>query len=654
MNFRLMAIIVLSSLALSACSLSLASDITPPPGYQSPTPAPTLGPSYPAQPPDPSAGATIFAEKCAPCHGATGQGDGSQGQQLGVMVPALGTTDLARLAAPASWYITVTQGRMDKFMPPFASLSDAQRWNVVSYALSLSTTPEEIATGKTIYETNCTECHGADGSKVANSDFSSQQLMASRSASDLYKTTSDGSGPGMPGFAGELSQDQLWAVTAYLRTLSYQAPQAAATDTALPTATATVGETGLPSGTPAEALPTAGPGTAQPTVVLTPTATISPTLEPSPTAQGLGTITGTVSHGSGGKVPAGLTATLHGYEHGQTSTAVPTEVLTLTAPVDASGKFTFEGVEMPVNRLFYASVDYGGTTFDSAYQVVSDGTTSLDLPITIYEVTTDTTSLSISQAHILFDLTTADTTVQVVEFVIVSNAGDKVVVAPKNGEPPVKIILPEGATNLVFDDGSTLANNTRYVSTDKGFGDTSNILPGDSQNQIVYAFDLPYDRKLDFSQVYSLPVTSGSVLVPEGVKVTGEGLTTGETRDLQGVSFTSNLWQNLPAGQALSFTVSGKPKTNTASSSDTATRDGILIGIGALGIVLLGVGAWLFFRQRRAEQEIQTEPEGGPAIQSDDDVLDAIIALDDQYRAGHIPEEAYRQRRQELKDQLKK
>ncbi|MBK8782804.1 MAG: hypothetical protein IPO22_13575 [Anaerolineales bacterium] len=42
----------------------------------------------------------------------------------------------------------VTQGNLDRFMPPFLSLSDQQRWDVVSYALTLHTTDQQVETGK--------------------------------------------------------------------------------------------------------------------------------------------------------------------------------------------------------------------------------------------------------------------------------------------------------------------------------------------------------------------------------------------------------------------------------------------------------------------------------------------------------------------------
>src|SRR5262245_55245959 len=146
MKSRVAIIIVLASL-LSACNFTLAEDVTPPPNYVSPTPAPTLGPLFPAQAPNPADGAAIFTEKCAPCHGTTGLGDGPQGIQLGVTVPAFGLPEVARPASPSQWFTTVTRGNIERFMPPFASLNDQQRWDVVSYIMTLHTSAEEMAKG---------------------------------------------------------------------------------------------------------------------------------------------------------------------------------------------------------------------------------------------------------------------------------------------------------------------------------------------------------------------------------------------------------------------------------------------------------------------------------------------------------------------------
>lgn len=139
---------------LSSCSL--AEDITPPPGYQMPSPAPTLSLVFPATPPNLGSGAVIYAEECAPCHGESGLGDGPLAAKLEKKPANL--AGLAQTVKPAAWYAIVTEGRMQNFMPPFSNkLSDQQRWEVVAYTLLLSVTSDEIAAGQSSYETSCAQ-----------------------------------------------------------------------------------------------------------------------------------------------------------------------------------------------------------------------------------------------------------------------------------------------------------------------------------------------------------------------------------------------------------------------------------------------------------------------------------------------------------------
>ena len=126
--------IILATL-LSACNFTLAEDVTPPPGYIPPTPLPTLV-LYPEHAPSIENGEAIYAVKCAACHGETGLGDGPQGIQLGVTVPAFALPEIARPLSPAQMYTTVTRGVIERFMPPFASLNDQERWDVVAYVMT--------------------------------------------------------------------------------------------------------------------------------------------------------------------------------------------------------------------------------------------------------------------------------------------------------------------------------------------------------------------------------------------------------------------------------------------------------------------------------------------------------------------------------------
>jgi hypothetical protein len=77
-----------------------------------------------------------------------------------------------------------------------------------------------------------------------------------------------------------------------------------------------------------------------------------------------------------------------------------------------------------------------------------------------------------------------------------------------------------------------------------------------------------------------------------------------------------------------------------------------LIGAGALGIALILAGAWMYLRDRNRGEDSGVE-EKDDEFESSEDVIDAIIALDDLHRARKISDEAYQKRRAGLKDILK-
>ena len=62
---------------------------------------------------------------------------------------------------------------------------------------------------------------------------------------------------------------------------------------------------------------------------------------------------------------------------------------------------------------------------------------------------------------------------------------------------------------------------------------------------------------------------------------------------------------------------------------------------------------WLRNRATQSEWDQEDEDEADFEEDTAEDLMDAIIALDDQFRAGGIPEEPYRVRRAELKQQLR-
>lgn len=75
------------------------------------------------------AGATLFAHDCSSCHGNNGQG---MGKMSAVRSGATQSAPDGQLF----WFITT--GAIEKRMPPWGSLPEQQRWQIVTYLKSLS------------------------------------------------------------------------------------------------------------------------------------------------------------------------------------------------------------------------------------------------------------------------------------------------------------------------------------------------------------------------------------------------------------------------------------------------------------------------------------------------------------------------------------
>jgi flagellar biosynthesis/type III secretory pathway M-ring protein FliF/YscJ len=88
-------------------------------------------------------------------------------------------------------------------------------------------------------------------------------------------------------------------------------------------------------------------------------------------------------------------------------------------------------------------------------------------------------------------------------------------------------------------------------------------------------------------------------------------------------------------------------------NADLLQNKTLLIGIGIFGLVLILAGVWMFMRDHRKSGEEDDEDEDDE-FEDPESLMDAIIALDDLHRAGKIPDESYQQRRNELKEALKR
>jgi mono/diheme cytochrome c family protein len=609
-----------SVLLLSACSMSLAADVTPPPDYQPPNPPPaSSNPStspVPILPPDPVNGQSIYQDKCAPCHGQTGMGNGEMASNLSSPPTLIGQPEIAHEAVPSAWFEIVTQGRIQKMMPGFVSLSDRQRWDVVAYAITLHSTPADLEAAKKIYTVECATCHGSDGSGPP--DWRSPARLTPFSEQALYDTITSGvDARKMPAFKDQFSDQQRWQLAAYVRTLGFSRPVPALTASTQPTESA---------------------------IIPTPTGA-SPTQVSPATTSGLKlNISGLVSFPDSRPLPDGLQVELQGFTDTMKST------FDLKMPVGASGRYRFVDVDFDPKLIYVVLVDYQGLSFfnstmDQAqkYQPGSE----VDLPIKLYDTTTNATRLSAQRLHIFFDFSKPNT-LQVAELFIISNPGDRVVIPARSGDPVLAFKLPEGASNLQFQNGRL---SERFVQLPDGFGDTSNIFPGTGSHQVLFAYEIPYNARETLLKLdLPLPVESVMAAVPSnGVNLSSPQLAKSSERDVEGTKITAYSSGSLPSGSQLVIDLYGSPITSAESSAATSKTE-LAVGLGAFGLVCILI-AILFYRRQKPEssEKIRLADEED----SEETLLDAIIALDDRFQAGELGEAAYHERRAELKERLR-
>jgi mono/diheme cytochrome c family protein len=324
-------------LLLAGCSLAAPAPIEQPPSQAQ---QPASAQQQPAQPvqlpsrrPSAAAGADLYQQKCAGCHGASGSGDGTMAAQIqaqfGSPVADLTSDVTARAHTPEQWYDTITNGRLQNGMPPFASLTVDQRWDVIAYAWSLAVPPQQVERGKQVYTEQCAQCHGdtgkgdgkdAQGKLPDLSDFAS---MANVAPGIWDQAMASGH---VPSFAGTVSEADRRAAIDYVRTFAYVAASSVAASSTTPSATP-------------GALPSATAGPAEP-------------IE----------IEGTIINGTGGQpVPDNLPLTLYILPHQGTSQ----DMITRTFQSGVNGHFTITDTELGASNLVAVGVDYKDLSFYS-------------------------------------------------------------------------------------------------------------------------------------------------------------------------------------------------------------------------------------------------------------------------------------------------
>lgn len=591
-------------------------------------PQPSAAPARFDAPVSLAAGADIFAQQCTRCHGDLGAGDG-EFVQTGQIEAITDMTDLATAhgQTPQQWYNTITEGRIEMLMPPWRdALTEAERWNVALYTYTLAYTPEMLALGETVWAAECATCHGETGAgdgemtdRIDAPDLTTPHVDASDA--QWTQLVVNGSGA-MPGF-DELSQAEVNAVVAYTRTLSLNELDAPDAMDA-PDVERVEGEPAAPVEGPAVAAAESAPAEAP--------AADSAAL---PVTDVVGTISGTIDNATAGAdIPVDAELTLHILNENM-------EEILIDGTINPDGTFLFDDVPVGAELGYFVTVFHADGYFSSDFVRGDVENPDVELPITVVEMTTDSSVLSISEMVMQYEV--VGDNVQVVQLVTFENDSDRMFLSEMmltdQIHASVMIPLPEGARVM-----ETEQMRGRFVVAENTLIDTRPVYPEDS-HVVHVIYQLPLTAATTMTHRVNYPVSGAvQVFAPEQVTITGEQTPYVGPQDFNGIIYdVYGMSLALDRGDTVSYGVSvAPPETSFTAGFFNERGQTLALILSAAGVLMASAGVALFIKDRRDTRQQM----------SNDDLVAAIAALDQLHAGGEITEKRYQKRRAALKQQL--
>ncbi len=544
-------------------------------------------------------GKTLFSQRCVQCHGEQGKGDGPLAEQIPGELPDFTAADYAVDKSPQEIFDTITNGRMDKMMPPWGDqLSEDERWDLASYVWSLHLPAGAMDEAVKLYEQDCSSCHGSSGAGVEAGvpDLNNPHWLSATDAQLVAAFTTD-THPDV----GQLDENEQMLLASAVRRFSLGFDQTQVS------------------------------------------------------VEGLGDVEVSVSNGSSGEHLANQPVRLIIFEQEQF-------VETREGETDDQGRARFTGLPTAPTWAYVAETTYQGLTYHGEVGQFSPDSNMIEISVSVYDPGASKEAISIDRSHWLVDISNPGF-VDIGEVYAFLNTADHVYTgeAASGQEAPrvLEIPLPDDAIHISVE-GETLGE--RFILDGTTLIDTQPLPPGNTQIFLRYSLPVEKGR-VTLSHPLLYPTKMLNLLAPDiGISIDAPDWQQGDPIPTQSGAFLNYSIFDLPAGAMPTATLNGITEdilTSTTSDEpqqviDRNAAPGVSGTpylpwiVSGLGLIVLGGGVAIGWRKHRqtlaAVPDLREEQKKA--------LIQQIAALDDAFESGEITGDEYHKQRNTLKLQL--
>jgi hypothetical protein len=331
-------------------------------------------------------------------------------------------------------------------------------------------------------------------------------------------------------------------------------------------------------------------------------------------------------------------------------------VATHSATTDDEGRFTFDDVPPVAGGSYVLVMDYEGMRYSELLD-----SPDLDNPVEfiVYEITRDIGAITVQrQAMIIADVDERNREIQGLEVLSLQNGSDRTLLPElANITNPADInflrfSLPPGASDLSVQ--SSLPGGD-IVPMGTGFAVTAPVPPG--EHEVTYTYRFPYEGDgAIFNQRLIQGADEYQVLAPDSLsQIQVTPLEPKPRVNVGGVSYLVWEAEQIPPRQGITLQISRLPQPSLTARAVNYLSGSELWLTSMPGALALALGAlliWAWFRAPRpARPAAAIDVTDQTRRQS---LVLAVAVLDERFEGGHLAEDEYRPRRQELMDQLRR